>query len=182
MVHKARPDADQHFEFQDEATPQAKRMPAPTKGRKANTGLYKDHGFGSSGDDEQTGLKGDNTRGQNDVSTHIRNESRKKDFAPHFDMADDSPTGGKDGSQKSAVPEIKKKAIQTNWKLYDEAPGTRAGINVAGNGMGGRKGTEFSLYGDDDEEALKKDRQGIKSMGNGMGGRKGTGQGFDWDF
>ncbi|CAI6331571.1 unnamed protein product [Periconia digitata] len=181
VVHKARPDADAHFDFEDEATPEGQRKLVSNKGRNANKGmgLYKDHVLGSSGEEEGAN-PGDNKRGHNDVTTHVRNDSRKKDFAPHFEMADNSPSHGKTDT-KAAVPEIKKKAIQTNWKLYDDTPGNRGGINVAGNGMGGRKGTEFSLYEDEPED--KTESRHIKSMGNGMGGRKGTKSGnFDWDF
>lgn len=78
------------------------------------------------------------------------------------------------------------KATKTNWGLYANSPDARDGINIAGNGMGGRKGTEaaWSLF---DESPAKKENngkystsRGITTQGDGMGGKKGT-ESF-WDF
>jgi hypothetical protein len=175
VVHKERPNLNANFEFDDQGTPEDQRKANPTKGGLGNKGmgLYKDHVLGSASDDEDVTPKGDTKRALNDVSFHTKNENRKKDFGSSFEMKDDSPAHDK--TYKENVPEIKKKATATNWSHYENSPESR-GINIAGNGMGGRKGTEFSLYDDDTNAA----QTGIKSMGNGMGGRKGTG--FDWDF
>ncbi len=72
--------------------------------------------------------------------------------------------------------------MNTNWDLYQDSPENR-GINIAGNGMGGRKGTEpaWSLF---EESPVKKENApkqgGIRTTGDGMGGKKNA-DSF-WDF
>ncbi|KAF1951862.1 hypothetical protein CC80DRAFT_453288 [Byssothecium circinans] len=177
VVHKERPNLNPNFEFEDDGTPQGQRKPAPSKGNLGNKGmgLYMDHVLGDDDENNDGTSKGDVKRALNDVTTHVKNENRQKDFGSSWEMNDESPVHNKT-SFKQNVPEIKKKAIQTHWSHYENSPESR-GINIAGNGMGSRKGTQFSLYDDTPDENINK---GVKNMGNGMGGRKGTG--FDWDF
>lgn len=74
-------------------------------------------------------------------------------------------------------------SMKTHWGTHADSPENR-GINIAGNGMGGRKGTEaaWSLF---DESPAKKEptgkQAGIKTEGDGMGGRKTADKSF-WDF
>ncbi|KAI4631930.1 uncharacterized protein J4E87_002637 [Alternaria ethzedia] len=73
-------------------------------------------------------------------------------------------------------------SMKTHWGTHADSPENR-GINIAGNGMGGRKGTEaaWSLF---EESPVKKENNngaGIKTEGDGMGGRKGADKSF-WDF
>ena len=187
VVHKARPDADPHFQFVDDGTPEAQRKSAAvSKGRKHNKGLglYQDHVTHTTSDDEDGAYKGESKRPLNDVTTHVKNENRKKDFGSQWEMMDDSPgpnNGSFNNGAKKGITENQKKVLKTmdaQWGLYEESPENR-GINISGNGMGGRKGTEFSLY-DESPAQEKKENLGRKQGGNGMGGRKGTG--FDWDF
>ncbi|KAL1794667.1 hypothetical protein ACET3X_006483 [Alternaria dauci] len=79
-------------------------------------------------------------------------------------------------------------SMKTHWGVDADSPDSR-GINIAGNGMGGRKGTEWSLF-EDDPKPAKKENGGfsrsargtaIKTEGDGMGGRKGADKSF-WDF
>jgi hypothetical protein len=180
-VHKARPDADPHFEFVDDGTPEAQRKMASTKGRSSNKGqkLYQDHVTGTTAGDADDGAYDDDQR--------PLNENRSKDFGAHFEMTDNSPAASKSNPAKKPVID-NHKATKTNWSLYDESPDTRGGINIAGNGMGGRKGTgeAWSLF---DESPAKKENsntnkqgtsRGIRTEGDGMGGKKGT-ENF-WDF
>lgn len=73
--------------------------------------------------------------------------------------------------------------MNTHWGTHQDSPENR-GINIAGNGMGGRKGTEaaWSLF---EESPVKKENTGayagIKTEGDGMGGRKTADKSF-WDF
>ncbi|PSN59338.1 hypothetical protein BS50DRAFT_605305 [Corynespora cassiicola Philippines] len=154
VVHKARPDSEAHFDFVDEATPEAQRQQPSQKGRNQskNLGLYTDHVLDaeSAGDDGKQPLS--------DVTTAIKNENRKKDFGSQWEMADNSPA--------------------TKPNEYK--------INIAGNGMGGRKGTEstWSLYDESPEQSKKENVRGgsgIRTTGDGMGGRKGADKSF-WDF
>lgn len=73
--------------------------------------------------------------------------------------------------------------MNTHWGAHQDSPENR-GINIAGNGMGSRKGTEWSLF---DESPTKKENSQtavknttIKTEGDGMGGRKNA-ESF-WDF
>ncbi|KAH8733039.1 hypothetical protein GQ44DRAFT_766103 [Phaeosphaeriaceae sp. PMI808] len=187
VVHKARPDADPHFEFVDDGTPDGQRQ-QPTKGRIANKGmgLYQDHVTGTKAHDEDDTPYDDDEHPLSQVTHNIKNENRKKDFASHWDMTDDSPAASKNGTAKKPVVD-NHQATKSNWSLYQNSPDTRGGINIAGNGMGGRKGGEvFSLY--EESPAHKENvngnkgarERGIKTEGDGMGGKKGNG--FSWDF
>ena len=93
VIHKARPDADAHFEFVDDGTPEGQRKQKASKGRLQNKGmgLYNDHVLGSTSDDEDGAAKGDVKRHADDVSTHVKGENRQKDFAAHWEIKDDSP-------------------------------------------------------------------------------------------
>jgi hypothetical protein len=97
-------------------------------------------------------------------------------------MNDNSPAAAKNGAAKKPVADHK--ATKTNWSLYQNSPETRAGINVAGNGMGTRKGTEsFSLFDESPGKSEGKQQgtsRGITTQGDGMGGKKGK-ESF-WDF
>lgn len=185
IVHKARPDADPHFEFVDDGTPEAKRKPASTKGARGNKGqgLYEDHVTNTTNDEDDGHATGDVKRALNDVTTAVKNENRSKDFGSHWEMDDNSPAPDKnDAKQKQKQDSNTRKAMTTNWDHYANSPEGR-GINIAGNGMGGRKGPEaaFSLF---DEEPEKKEnaptQSKIKTTGDGMGGRKNA-ESF-WDF
>lgn len=131
-------------------------------------------------------------------------KDRGKDFDHHFDIADNSPV-----NPHQHVPEGHKKAVQMmehNWDTYDRSPAGQKEnrpventashkITIAGDGMGGRKGTNRDwLYGETDEVAqsiptrkqpsvaaagvpLTKSAK-ISIAGDGMGGRKGTDR--DW--
>lgn len=124
----------------------------------------------------------DNKRPLNDVTTAVKNKNRSKDFGAHWDMTDDSPGTNKDRENKQPLHETRK-ALTTHWGEYQDSPENK-GINIAGNGMGGRKGTEaaWSLY---DESPAKKenknsDPRGMKSTTDASGGRQ-NGESF-WDF
>jgi hypothetical protein len=152
IVHKARPDQDAHFDFDDNGTPEAQRGAAPTKGGRSNKGqgLYEDHVTDKNDNDD-----GAATRALNDI-TKNKNQARS--------------------------------SMKTHWGVDADSPDSR-GINIAGNGMGGRKGTEWSLF--EESPPVKKENNGgfssnargtaIKTEGDGMGGRKGADKSF-WDF
>jgi hypothetical protein len=98
-----------------------------------------------------------------------KNPNRSKDFGAHWEMNDNSPAAAKNKENK------KPDATENGYK-----------INIAGNGMGGRKGTEaLSLFDEAPEEPVNSRRighhTGIQTTGDGMGGRKGADKSF-WDF
>lgn len=184
VVHKARPDADPHFEFVDDGTPQADKKAVPPMGRNQNKGLglYSDHVVGTNSDDEESTPHGDVKR----PVAVVKNENRKKDFGSQWEMNDDSPAASKNASHVSKGNPKVSKNLDTNWEMYEQSPDqvkkenvkTR-GINIAGNGMGGRKGYEWDLYNQYDQESDHETKENLKSRriniaGNGMGGLKGT--------
>jgi hypothetical protein len=182
IVHKARPDADPHFEYVDDGTPEAQRRQAPTKGGRSNKGqgLYEDHVTDTTDDTEDGAATGDVKRPLNDVTAATKNKNRSKDFVgSQFAMTDNSPGNGK------TVPSHEtRSSMNTHWGTHQDSPEGGRGINIAGNGMGSRKGTEWSLF---EESPAKKEnnntgaRTGIKTEGDGMGGRKTADKSF-WDF
>jgi hypothetical protein len=132
-------------------------------------------------------------------------KERGKDFDHHFEIADNSPAHpqqrANEGGHKKAV-----QMMDRHWDTYDKSPATQKEnrpientashkINIAGDGMGGRKGTNRDwLYGETEDVAqpiptrkqpnvvasgvpLNKSAK-ISIAGDGMGGRKGTDR--DW--
>lgn len=95
-------------------------------------------------------------------------KSRGKDFEAHFSMADKSPAN--DDEPAKPVPEDRKKAVrmmESNWSTYDKSPvshkensnpnskrtGDERGINIGGDGMGGKKGSARGwMTGEGEEE------------------------------
>ncbi|KAF1999456.1 hypothetical protein P154DRAFT_436900 [Amniculicola lignicola CBS 123094] len=194
VVHKARPDAEAHFQFVDEGTPAADRKAHTTsKGRQHNKGLglYQDHILHSTEDAEdaeEQAARGDSKRVLGDVTTAVKNENRKKDFGSQWEMLDDSPAVPKttNGSAKPAPADRKNlvKGNTSSWDFYDNSPETSKkenvdnnarGIKTSGNGMGGRKGTGRSwAIGDSDDESVPQPK------GNANNNRTET-KNF-WDF
>lgn len=167
---KGRRDAETHFELQDdgERDPRQERGGLP-RGAMQNEGqsLYKDQLF-----DEV-----DPTPGPKRALNNITNlKDRSKDFNPHFEMTDESPSQPQ-RSQHAPEGKVKMaKMMDHNWEVYEQSPvkenRSRAAapaapsngkIHIAGDGMGSRKGATH------DEENTK-----IHIAGDGMGGRKGT--------
>lgn len=188
----------------DDGTPVGDKKPAPNKGKLHNKGLglYKDHVLHTTSDDEdsETARTGDN---KGPLSHTTNNKNRKKDFGAQWEMTDSSPnpnTQSKDSSSSSGAINGKEnnkgkpndtqkkvlKSLDAHWHLYDESPEPvkGKGINIAGNGMGGRKGTEshwsMGYEGEEGsvekEERRKEERSGTKRMA-GAGGKSDF-----WDF
>ncbi|KAM5355940.1 hypothetical protein ACJ41O_002586 [Fusarium nematophilum] len=198
---KPRRDAEAHFELLDdgERVPQPPRPGAHPPGYTHNEGLglYKNQLF----DKEEAGTT-DRALGN---ITNIKD--RGKDFDHHFDITEKSPapTG-----RAEPVPEGRMKAVKMmdhNWNIYEKSPVSQkenqptedrplddTRIHIAGDGMGGRKGTNRDwLYGETQDVAqpiptrkpnvapagvpLDKNSK-IHIAGDGMGGKKGTDR--DW--
>lgn len=208
---KPRRDAEPHFELQDdgERVPQPDRPGAKPRGYTHNEGLglYKNQLF----DREES------TTSERALGNITNIKDRNKDFDPHFDINDNSPA---QPEKTQHVPEARKKAVKmmdANWSSYEQSPTAQkenrpAGdaqpvdnnrIHIAGDGMGGRKGTNRDwLYGETEPQTApqsvpgrrqqgppasgrpafteeeQKQKQRINIAGDGMGGRKGTDR--DW--
>jgi hypothetical protein len=153
-----------------------------TKGQVGNKGmkLYQDHVMGTTAGDADDGAYDDDVkRPLSDVTKAIKSEHHNKDFAAHWEINDNSPAASKNGPPKNPVDDHA--ATKSNWSLYQNSPETRAGINIAGNGMGGRKTNEaaFSLFEDspvrkeNNDMSNKQSTSGAKHFeGDGMGGKK----------
>ncbi|KAH7163163.1 hypothetical protein B0J13DRAFT_634362 [Dactylonectria estremocensis] len=190
---RPRRDADTHFELQDdgERVPHPPRPGAKPKGYTHNEGLglYKNQLF----DKEDPDSASDRALGN---ITNLKD--RGKTFDHHFNITDDSPAHS---HTAQPVPEGRKKAVQmmdANWSSYEQSPApkkenndakrTNDGINIAGDGMGGRKGSNRDwLYGETAETQpipTRKPNAGpaidgpknakIHIAGDGMGGRRGV--------
>ncbi|OAQ98370.1 hypothetical protein LLEC1_01484 [Akanthomyces lecanii] len=168
---KGRRDAETHFELQDDGEKDARqeRVGLP-RGAMHNEGqsLYKNQLF-----DEV-----DPTPGPKRALQTVTNlKDRSKDFNPHFEMADESPS---QPPRTQHAPEGKVKMAKNmdhNWEVYEQSPlkennkprpapantGSNQKIHIAGDGMGSRKGVTH------EESDVK-----IHIAGDGMGGRKGT--------
>lgn len=160
-VGKARRDAEAHFEMQDdgELPPGERRIATRSRGAVHNEslGIYKNNVF------EREAEEAPSNRALGNI-TNVKD--RGKDFDPHFAMTDDSPVPG---AARQPVPENRQKAVKmmdANWATTDESPVSQkenraqaskapqpdTKIHVAGDGMGGKKGTQRNfLYGGDDE-------------------------------
>ncbi|KAM0305519.1 hypothetical protein ACHAPM_001901 [Fusarium culmorum] len=198
QVAKSRRDGDPHFELPDdgEREPQPQRTSAQPPGYAHNEGLglYKNQ------------VSDRKEAGKNELPLgNITNvKDRGKDFDHHFEIADNSPA-----HPQQHTSEGHKKTIQMmdrHWDTYDKSPASQKEnrptentashkINIAGDGMGGRKGTNRDwLYGETDDVAqpiptrkqpsvaasgvpLTKGTK-ISIAGDGMGGRKGADR--DW--
>lgn len=194
-VDKPRKDAEPHFEFVDDGTPDAeRRIAARPRGAQANNGmgLYKDRTYGGDEDENQTPV-------QKKANIVADEKARRKVFDSQFAMTDDSPAA----KPKAQISDDRAKAVKmmdANWSSYDQSPSTsnqkenvpaspttsranankpplsettnvfNQGINTAGDGMGGRKVVENR-----EQRSV-----GIATGGDGMGGKKGTGR--QWGF
>jgi hypothetical protein len=164
---KGRRDAETHFELQDDGESVSRPAGRP-RGSTHNEGLglYKNQLFdqGEPGTPEPQRALGN--------ITNLKD--RGKTFEHHFDMADESPAPP---PPKQPVPQNRQKAVNmmnANWSSYDESPkAENQRINVAGDGMGSRKGVDPNAtrkgYNRDNLAENK-----IAVAGDGMGGKKGT--------
>lgn len=159
---KGRRDAETHFELQDDG----ERVSRPERGRQKGSvhneglGLYKNNLFNQ--EDAETA----DPEAQRALGNITNLKDRGKDFDAHWTMTDESPAHPQT-QRPEPVPENRKKAVKmmdANWSSYDESPkqkeNTRLSeaqgdtrIHIAGDGMGGKKGTNRNwLYGGDEDE------------------------------
>ena len=189
-VKQPRRDADTHFEFKDDGVPPADRKLGHPRGQgpKNSSSLYKNHLFG---DEEHDLAAKDKTQPPNAV---VSLKDRQKDFNPHFEIADASPGLGEKIASGNSRPVAKDNTVFGQERI-------NTGINIAGDGMGGRKGAGMGWsLGDEIDDSrttnmksgnfaagkenmgIRKDTSniGIKTGGDGMGGRKGMAS--TWGF
>ncbi|KAH8820380.1 hypothetical protein F5884DRAFT_657651 [Xylogone sp. PMI_703] len=161
---KPRKDAETHFEFVDDGTPEGGPRHHRPRGASHNTGLglYDNHVYG-----EENGAApepADQTNGHGLANV----KDRKKDFDPHFTMTDDSPVSKPAAPEK--LPEDRMKAVKmmdAHWSLTDSPPNQKNGSN----GSTSKNGSTKTPLAEKNDQP-----RGIKTGGDGMGGRKGAGR------
>jgi hypothetical protein len=156
VVHQARPDASTHFTFEDAGTPAADKVRPPRR-HKNGLSLYNDN----------VGYQSDEETAKQPLSqlTNVNQEHRQKDFGPHFEISDQSPSVARNGKVQNHPNENTAKVLKgmnSNWQAYDESPDATAkkenlpergrGIKTTGDGMGGSKGANRHWgFGDDSD-------------------------------
>ncbi|KAL2017898.1 hypothetical protein VTK56DRAFT_1554 [Thermocarpiscus australiensis] len=187
---KPRRDAEAHFELLDDGpvNDEPRNANRPPRGAAHNDGL---HLYDNRVYIEEGTVP---TPGPPALGNITNLKDRRKDFEAHFKLTDESP-GPSNGGEAPRVPEDRKKVVkmmQSSWAAYDESPapapvsrkendnpnanrtGDDRGIHIAGDGMGGKKGSSRGwLTGEDEESAPAK-----KPVGRGPPAKS---DGF-WDF
>ncbi|KAK3940049.1 hypothetical protein QBC46DRAFT_289113 [Diplogelasinospora grovesii] len=167
---KARRDAEAHFELVDDGEPSGEpRLIGRPRGTAHNTGLglYENNLYNEDGSAP--------TPGAPPLGNITNLKYRGKDFAAHFDFTDESPhhnQGNGNGTSTHNAGEDRLKHVrmmESNWSSFDESSasqkendnpsrGSKAanddrGISIAGDGMGGKKGSGRDWgIGDDSDE------------------------------
>ncbi|KAF2436410.1 hypothetical protein EJ08DRAFT_711334 [Tothia fuscella] len=167
VVHQARPDAEQHFAFEDAGTPAADKVRPPRK-HKNGLSLY----------DDNVGYQSDEDTAKQPLTqiTNVNQKDRHHTFDSQFEINDKSPSASRTtnaGHGQSKVGDNTAKVLKgmnANWQTYDESPDVAAkkenlptrerGIKLAGDGMGGNRGSGRTWgFGDDsDTESSTKPR------------------------
>ncbi|TVY58313.1 hypothetical protein LSUE1_G010169, partial [Lachnellula suecica] len=159
-VDKPRKDAETHFEFQDDGTPEGgeRRIIGRPRGQGQNNGLglYKNNLY-----DDETGGEagGDEPKKFRPIAN---TQDRRKDFDPHFAMTDDSPASKQEPKHISDDRAKAVKMMDANWSAYDQSPSQKE--NIPASPSTSRPSTRDPL-----SEATNR---GIKTDGDGMGGKK----------
>lgn len=174
---KPRKDAETHFEFVDDGTPDGgRRTVGRPRGAGQNTGLglYKNNLY----DDENGGQIGD----EKPLDTICNVKDRRKDFDAHFTMTDDSPAS-KPAPER--IPEDRAKAVKmmdANWAPYDQSPSQKENVPASDSTSRPNTGTgKEPLSESTNTMSNRNDHpKGISIGGDGMGGKKGTGR--QWGF
>ncbi|KAI1634360.1 hypothetical protein F4809DRAFT_531966 [Biscogniauxia mediterranea] len=187
VLGKPRRDAEPHFEFVDDGTPKGQPRPARPRGSTHNNGLglYKNNLYDEDGNATPPAAE------PQPLGAITNLKDRGRDFEAHWDMTDDSPAQ-KPQSQVRVGDDRKKavKMMDANWSSYDKSPvqkenrplssknssktGDDRGIAIAGDGMGGGKGSNRDwLFGEDDDTPATKPAPARKSAAKSS---------FSWDF
>lgn len=195
---KPRRDAEPHFEFIDDGLPKGEPRTSRPRGATHNMGLglYQNNLYNDESDEAAAPTEDSGALG---VITNMKDRGR--DFAPHFNMTDQSPAQ-EPQMRPAAVGEDRKKAVKmmdANWSSYDVSPSQKEnqrsvpqnggrhpgkdnhGIHISGDGMGGNKGSNRSwFFGEDDGKDDHGNKLSVKTApGRKQGANSG---GFNWDF
>ncbi|KAK0731672.1 hypothetical protein B0H67DRAFT_549392 [Lasiosphaeris hirsuta] len=161
---KGRRDAEAHFDFVDDGPEGERRNAGRPRGTAHNTGLglYENNLHTEDGTVPTPGPL---------PLTNVTNlGGRHKDFDPHFTITDEASSGNGAQPDNAKVGDDRKKAVrmlESNWSSYDVSPvsqkenskpnpnkaGDDRGIVIAGDGMGGKKGTSRGwIFGGENDD------------------------------
>lgn len=167
---KPRKDAETHFEFIDDGTPEVSRRMI---GRPRGTGMNNGLGLYENNLYDSDGTPGNKTLDEKPASGIVPTKDRSKDFEPHFELTDKvAPV-----NENKKVPEDQAKHVkmmEKSWQSYDASPGpnqkenarpTPAALSETTNALKNRNNNQ---------------NKGISTAGDGMGGKKGSGR--QWGF
>ncbi|AEO70355.1 uncharacterized protein THITE_2121683 [Thermothielavioides terrestris NRRL 8126] len=167
-VSKPRRDAEAHFELVDDGPESEgpRHAGRPPRGAQHNEGL---HLYDNRLHVEEGTVPSPEPPALGNI-TNLKDRGR--DFEAHFNFTDESPHHAGANDPPPKVSEDRKKAVrmmESNWAPYDESPASRKenddpnhhpkraaddhrGIAIAGDGMGGKKGSARGwLAGDADD-------------------------------
>lgn len=171
-VVQPRPDAKTHFEFQDDGTPAGdRRPPGHPRGQGAHKGmgLYRDNVIEGPDRSASPGKK------SHPLATMVNLQDYRKNFDPHFTMADNSPVDNSSNGNKATLDprHMARQTLDAPW----EASADRVGPSSKNGGLHGQT---RGIIGSPGKENHGGAGRGIKTGGDGMGGTKGTGR--SWGF
>ncbi|KAL9003752.1 MAG: hypothetical protein Q9188_003392 [Gyalolechia gomerana] len=165
-VAQPRPDAKSNFEFLDDGSPAVGNR-AAGRGHvfDRGAGLYKSSLF-----HEQDAPPSPEKKNAHPLSTVTNLKDRRKDFDPHFAMADASPSSSNNTNDQSKkpIPDARAKVVKmmdAQWESTDQNHEPRFlaqsrakgkendGIKLGGDGMGGRRDATRSWgFGSESDE------------------------------
>ncbi|KAI9720684.1 MAG: hypothetical protein M1828_005564 [Chrysothrix sp. TS-e1954] len=192
-VPQARPSADTHFDFNDDATPMQQKSHRPSSSRaKNNMGLYEDHVTDT--DDKRDQWPSNNSTTSSGAAAgekmplgNITNQSQsqtqpetqaqanhRKNFSSQFELADDSPSSGNGMKQRNEnVPAAKLGKGATNEPLVG---GRSENLPEA------KKRSERTMQASWEMRDDSPGNRGINIKGDGMGSRKKAGERSWWEY
>ena len=197
VVHHARPDAETHFEFVDDGTPEPSKARPTSKGRQHNEGLglYRDNVL------DPDGAAAPGKQPLAHTSVNVNADSRHRDFDSKFEMVDDSPSTRADAAaarndeNAPAQPAPKKiddnrakvvKMMASSWQSYDDgaegAPAARKENAAAAAPPHDEKKVRRDAerhwgFGDDDADVVEEHSKKIVPSGAPQAAEKSF-----WDF
>ncbi|KAI9677921.1 MAG: hypothetical protein M1829_002418 [Trizodia sp. TS-e1964] len=150
-VDKPRRDAETHFQFQDDGTPDGeRRLIGRPKGAAHNSGLglYQNNMYDDAKEIPKEQAEEDSS------SAYVKNHRK---FDSQFELRDDSPATNKKRSDTATHKEAVK-MMNSQWEAYDVSPNESRKDNARM------------------DQSARRMNTGIKTAGDGMGGKSGAGR------
>jgi hypothetical protein len=176
-VPKPRRDAEAHFELRDDgpASDESRNAGRPPRGTLHNEGL---HLYENRLHVEEGSVP---SPGPPPLGNITNLGGRAKDFEAHFNLTDESPhhANANNNQEPAKVPEDRKKVVkmmESSWAGYDKSSpvsqkensnpnparpaGEDRGIVIAGDGMGGKKGSSRAWFTGEGEDQVNPQKKG----------------------